>query len=101
MHRLLRFSIYITLAVFVYFLSYAPFLWAVKTFDSPYYLGIYYRAPAAYRFVEWCIVYTPAERALLKWSECFGVDDATQWQTFYFAQGSKDPESDFNFNIQE
>jgi len=96
-----RYSKYIPLAVLVYFLSYAPFLWTVKSFGSTYHQGPYYRAPAVYRLVDWCIVHTPAQRALLKWSEYIGVDGPTEMQAWYFAQGIEDPSSEIRFNIKE
>ena len=100
--RLARWSKYTALVVplvVVYVLSYAPFLLAVTVCDSTF-SEMGYRAPAVYRMAEWCIVRTPAQRPLLKWSECFQVRGTVELQAWYFAQGVDDPSTDCHFSLQ-
>ena len=96
---LFRAALWSPFAFVFYCLSYAPFLWAVTSAGSTSHFNPYYRSPAAYRLVDWCVVKTPARSALLSWADCFGVRGTTEMQAWYFAQGVSDT-SGFHFNIQ-
>ena len=98
--RIVRRTLYWSLlALALYVVSYAPFLWAVTFFGSPYHRGPYYRSPAPYRVADWFVVRSPAQTALLSWADCFGVRGITEMQGWYFAQGVSDT-SGLHFNIQ-
>ena len=83
-------------AILIYLASYAPFLKIAEYSDS-----VYYRSPVIYRPVEWVILHTPLQSALLQWSDFVGVRSKTEWQIIYFGVGCSDPVERFHFNLQD
>lgn len=99
MRRLFRVVGRTLFLLLVYVVSYAPFLWAVTFFGSPYHRSPYYRSPAPYRVADWLVARTSAGPVVLSWASCFNVRGTMEMQAWYFAQGVSDT-SEFHFNIQ-
>jgi hypothetical protein len=85
----------LSVAFVLYLASYSLFLKIAEDSESPY-----YRSPVLYRPVEWVVVRTPLQTAMLKWSEIVGARSQTEWQVWFFAQGISDPPSQIHFNIR-